>query len=190
MKLTKLFKIILLIYIFFSSSLLSNEIWLLDKNLSTIEFELPVLFSNNVKGSFKDIEGLIEIDLNKKINNKAIFSITINSIELNYKKYRKLILGDIFFQSSKYPLALVDTKKFSYKDEKKINLNVDLTIKNITETVPLKLEINHLAEELVQIKSKLIFSRTAFKIGINNWASTIILGDKVIIKTNFFLFKK
>ena len=50
--------------------------------------------------------------------------------------------------------------------------------------------MTELAEELVQIKSELIFSRTKFEIGLGSWKNTSILKDKVKIKTNLFLFKE
>ena len=184
------FNIILFILIFFSSSLLGKENWILDKDLSTIHFELPVLFAKNVRGEFKEITGLVEIDLETKKNNKAIFSVTLDSIDMNYKKYKVLLLSKIFFNIQKFPIALVDTKKFSYKDEEQLNLEVELSIKGITHTVPLKLEIFHLAEELIQIKGKLNFSRTSFEIGTGKWASTVLLKDKALIETNLFLFKQ
>ena len=40
-----------------STKVISKESWLLDKNLSSIEFELPVLFANNVQGKFEEING-------------------------------------------------------------------------------------------------------------------------------------
>ena len=185
------------IYLFFltinfslSTKVISKESWLLDKNLSSIEFELPVLFANNVQGKFEEINGIIEIDLANKENNKAIFSVKINSINMNYKKYKNLLLSDIFFDSYNFPVALVDTKKFSYKNENEFSLEVELTIKGKTEIVPLDIEIIHLANELIQIKTDLDFSRTLFNIGTGKWKSTAILKDKGVIKTNLFLFKQ
>ena len=173
-----------------STKVISKESWLLDKNLSSIEFELPVLFANNVQGKFEEINGIIEIDLANKENNKAIFSVNINSINMNYKKYKNLLLSDIFFDSYNFPVALVDTKKFSYKNENEFSLEVELTIKGKTEIVPLDIEIIHLANELIQIKTDLDFSRTLFNIGTGKWKSTAILKDKGVIKTNLFLFKQ
>ena len=173
-----------------STKVISKESWLLDKNLSSLEFELPVLFANNVQGKFEEINGIIEIDLANKENNKAIFSVKINSIDMNYKKYKNLLLSDIFFDSYNFPIALVDTKKFSYKNENEFSLEVELTIKGKTEIVPLDIEIIHLANELIQIKTDLDFSRTLFNIGTGKWKSTAILRDKGVIKTNLFLFKK
>ena len=71
--------------------------WVLDKSLSTVEFELPVLFAKNVKGTFNTIEGFVELDVNQKENNKAIFYVEVNDIDMNYTKYKDLLLSNIFF---------------------------------------------------------------------------------------------
>jgi len=189
-KINTLLALIVTSSFFFASSIYADEKWKVDKELSTISFELPVLFAKNVRGTFKSIEGLIELDLDKKESNKAIFSVVIDSIDMNYAKYRDLLLSNIFFDAKKFPIAIVDTKKFSYQDEKKITLDVELTIKGESEIVPLTIFIKRLGEELVQIESELNFSRTYFNIGTGKWSNTAILKDKAIIKTNLFLFKE
>ena len=166
----------------------ASERWVLDKSLSTIEFELPVLFAKNVKGKFNNIEGFIELDVTKKENNKAIFSVKIDDLEMNYIKYKDLLLSNIFFDSKKFPLAVVDTKKFSYDNETELKLDAELILKGKSEIVPLVINITRLAEELVQIQSELVFSRTSFEIGIGQWSNTSILKDNIKIKTNLFLF--
>ena len=166
------------------------ERWILDKSLSTIEFELPVLFAKNVKGSFNTIDGFVELDLNQKENNKAIFYVEVNDLDMNYIKYKDLLLSNVFFDAQQFPKAVVDTKKFSYVNETEFSLDVELTIKDKSEIVPLIINVKRLAEELVQIQSELIFSRTAFEIGIGNWKNTTILKDKVKLSTNLFLFRE
>ena len=166
------------------------ERWILDKSLSTIEFELPVLFAKNVKGSFNTIDGFVELDVNHKENNKAIFYVEVNDLDMNYIKYKDLLLSNVFFDALKFPKAVVDTKKFSYANEKDLALDVELTIKGKSEIVPLLVNIKRLAEELVQIQSELSFSRTAFEIGIGKWKNTSILKDEVKLSTNLFLFRE
>ena len=166
------------------------ERWLLDKSLSTIEFELPVLFAKNVKGSFNTIDGFVELDLNQKENNKAIFYVEVNDLDMNYIKYKDLLLSNVFFDAQQFPKAVVDTKKFSYVNETEFSMDVELTIKGKSAIVPLVINVKRLAEELVQIQSELIFSRTAFEIGIGNWKNTTILKDKVKLSTNLFLFRE
>ena len=174
----------------FSHSIFAKEAWVLDKELSVISFEIPIFLAKNVRGQFTQIEGLVELDPDAKENNKAIFSVDVNSIEMNYKKYRNLLLSNVFFNVKQFPIALVDTKKFSYEDESELEILVELSIKGITETVPLKLEVKRLAEGLVQIKGKLIFSRTAFQIGTGKWSSTVVLKDNASIETDLFLFRE
>ncbi len=187
-----IFKILFIIFFLsFSPSLVqASERWVLDKTLSKIEFELPVLFAKNVQGKFKTIEGFVKLDVDKKQNNKAIFSVQVDDLEMNYIKYKNLLLSNVFFDSTQFPKAVIDTKKFSYNNEEEIELNVELTLKGKSEMVPLKIYIKRLAEELVQIQSELIFSRTKFDIGIGKWQNTSILKDKVKLKTNLFLFRE
>ena len=166
------------------------ERWILDKSLSTIEFELPVLFAKNVKGSFNTIDGFVELDLNQKENNKAIFYVEVNDLDMNYIRYKDLILSNVFFDAQQFPKAVVDTKKFSYVNETEFSMDVELTIKGKSAIVPLVIHVKRLAEELVQIQSELIFSRTAFEIGTGNWKNTTILKDKVKLSTNLFLFRE
>ena len=168
----------------------ASERWVLDKSLSTVEFELPVLFAKNVKGTFNTIEGFIELDVNQKENNKAIFYVEVNDINMNYTKYKDLLLSNIFFDANQFPKAVVDTKKFSYVNETELAIDVELTIKGKSELVPLKINVKRLAEELVQIQTELIFSRTAFEIGTGKWKNTSILKDKVKLSTNLFLFRE
>ena len=37
----------------------ASERWIIDTSLSTVEFELKVLFAKNVKGKFNSIEGFV-----------------------------------------------------------------------------------------------------------------------------------
>jgi len=178
------------IFLLIPSVVFANERWVLDKELSSITFELPVLLAKNVQGTFTNIEGFVELDVDKKKNNKAIFSVDVESIDMNYKKYKNLLLSNIFFDERKFPKAVIDTKKFSYQNEKELEINVELIIKGESSTLPLTITITRLAEEFVQIQSKLVFSRTDFGIGIGKWSNTTILKDNAKIETNIFLFKE
>jgi len=185
----KIFLFFLLLFIL-PNLTYASERWVLDKSLSTVEFELPVLFAKNVKGTFNTIEGFIELDVNQKENNKAIFYVEVKDLDMNYTKYKDLLLSNIFFDAKQFPIAVVDTKKFSYVNETELAFDVELTIKGKSELVPLIINVKRLAEELVQIQTELIFSRTAFEIGIGNWKNTSILKDKVKLSTNLFLFRE
>jgi polyisoprenoid-binding protein YceI len=184
------FLLIFLYFVILPTLSSASERWIIDKSLSTVEFELKVLFAKNVKGKFNSIEGFVELDVTEKNNNKAIFSVQINDIDMNYIKYKNLLLSNIFFDAENFPKAVVDTKKFSYVNDTEIELEIELTIKGKNAMVPLKVYVSRLAEELVQIQTEMVFSRTAFNIGIDKWQNTSILKDKVKLQTNLFLFKE
>ena len=191
--LKKVIKILLsFTFIFFliPSIVFASERWIIDKDLSSITFELPVLLAKNVQGTFTNIEGFVELDVDHKKNNKAIFSVDIGSIDMNYKKYKDLLLSNIFFDERKFPKIVIDTKKFSYQNEKELEINVELIIKGQSQMVPLTITVKRLAEELVQIQSELFFSRTDFNIGIGKWSNTTFLRDKAKIETDLFLFRE
>ena len=184
------FLLIFLYFVILPTLSSASERWIIDTSLSTVEFELKVLFAKNVKGKFNSIEGFVELDVIEKHNNKAIFSVQINDIDMNYIKYKDLLLSNIFFDAENFPKAVVDTKKFSYVNDTEIELEIELTIKGKNAMVPLKVYVSRLAEELVQIQTEMVFSRTAFNIGIDKWQNTSILKDKVKLQTNLFLFKE
>ena len=183
------FLILLILCVGLSSKSSANEKWILDKNISSISFEVPVLFATNVTGKFESIDGFVELDLKDKKNNKAILSVDIESLKVNYEKYLDLILGPVFFDSTQYPLGVLDTNKFSYNNEEELSLNIELSIKGITKKIDTELTIINLTSDLVQIKGLLEFSRNDFNIGIGNWKNTTILKDNIIIKSNLFLMR-
>ena len=170
---------------------LANDLWRIDKNISSIEFEVPVLFAKNVIGKFKTFDGFVSLNLSNQNNNKALINVSIDSLDINYKRYKNLVLSEVFFDAKKFPLGLIDTNnfKFNYEDNK-INLMGELTIKGKSQKIPIDIEVIKLGSELVQVKSKISFSRNNFEIGTGNWENTAILKDKINIRANIYLFKE
>ena len=169
----------------------ANDLWIIDKNISSIEFEVPVLFAKNVTGKFNTFDGFVSLDLSNQNNNKALINVGIDSLDLNYKRYKDLVLSEVFFDVKKFPLGLIDTNnfKFNYEDNK-INLMGELTIKGKSQKIPIDIEVIRLASELVQVKSEISFSRNEFDIGTGSWKNTTILKDEIKIKAKIFLFKE
>ena len=191
--LKKIINISLIFFLFSITSVTKSyakEKWLIDQKLSNITFEVPVLFATNVIGKFNNINGFVELDLENKENNKAIISVSIDSIESNYEKYKDLLLGPIFFDSENFPIALMDTKKFYYEDATDLILNIELTIKDKSKIIETNLNIIKLTNDIVQILANFEFSRTDFKIGTGNWQNTTILRDKIKIDSNIFLVRE
>ena len=181
-----------LFFIFlYCKQIVANDLWTIDKNISSIEFEVPVLFAKNVTGKFNTFDGFVSLDLSNQNNNKALINVSIKSLDLNYKRYKDLVLSEVFFDAQKFPLGLIDTNNFNFNyEDNKINLIGELTIKGKSQNIPIDIEIIKLASELVQVKSEIFFSRNEFNIGTGNWKNTSILKDEIKIKANIFLFKE
>jgi len=169
----------------------AKEIWLLDEDLSTIEFEIPVFLIKNVKGDFKEIEGFVEINSKEQIV-RAFILVKIDSININNEKYHDLLLSNTFLNEAEFKNIFVDTihKPISYTNDQIKEVKVRLSLNGIYGWIPYSFEIIKLAEELVQIKGELKISRTFFEIGKGQWYSTAILKEDITIKTNLFLNKR
>ena len=75
------------IIFFYTNNIFAKSTWILDKELSEIKFEVPILLPKKVQGQFSKFDGYVVID---EENNRALFSVSINSMELNYDKYKEL----------------------------------------------------------------------------------------------------
>jgi len=183
----KLFFCTILFY-FISNSLIAKNIWIIDKEISEINFELPILLVNNIKGNFKKFDGSVIIDSINKDKNRIFFSIEVNSMELNNLDYKEFLLSEGFFDAFNFPIVILDTKRFSVPESSNnLEINAELQIKNIVQNIPVTVEINHLANDLVQVKANLEFSRNSYNLGKEKRLSTLILRDKIYINANLFL---
>ena len=169
----------------------ANEVWLLDKDLSTIEFEVPVFFAKNVKGGFEEIEGFVQLNNQEQVS-KVFILVKVDSININYEKHHDLLLSSTFLNQKEFKNIFVDTIQvpISYNKEKINEVKIRISLNGIYEYIPYNFEIIELAEELVQIKGELELSRSFFKIGMGKWYSTIFLKENITIKTNLFLNKR
>ena len=169
----------------------ANEVWLLDKDLSTIEFEVPVFFAKNVKGEFKEIEGFVQLNNQEQVS-KVFILVKVDSININYEKHHDLLLSSTFLNQKEFKNIFVDTiqRPISYKKKKINEVKIRISLNGTYKYIPYNFEIIELAEELVQIKGELELSRSFFKIGMGKWYSTIFLKENITIKTNLFLNKR
>ena len=85
----------------------------------------------------------------------------------------------------------MNTKKFIIPENSNtLEVIAELQIKNIVKIIPFMVEINHLTNNLVQVKANLQFSRTAYKLGQESWSSTLFLRDTIHLKANLFLIRE
>ena len=66
-------------------------------------------------------------------------------------------IDSIFFDANKYPISVLDTKKFSYENEESVLLNIELTIKGISKIIPVNLKVSDYSEDFVQLLENYLF---------------------------------
>ena len=158
----------ILLVVLYSNNIAGKNIWTIDKKLSEIKFEVPVVLAKKIKGQFKEFDGFIVIDLDDKENNKALFSVQINSIE--------------------FPIVIIDAKNFVLPtNSNTLLISAELQIKDIIRVIPLKVIFNHLTNNFVQVTTNFKFSRNNYTLGKDKWSSGLILRDTINVKVNLFL---
>ena len=178
----------IVLVVFYSNNIACKNVWTIDKKLSEIKFEVPVVLAKKIIGQFKEFDGFVVIDLDNKENNKGMFSVQINSMEFNYEKYKELLFSDVFLDENKFPIAIVDVKKFALPTNSNTFLiNVELQIKDIIHVIPLTVIFNHLTNNFVQVTTNFKFSRNSYEIGKDKWSLNLILRDTIHVKVNLFL---
>jgi len=178
----------IVLVVFYSKNITGKNTWTIDKKFSEIKFEVPIVLAKKIKGQFKKFDGFVVIDLDNKENNKGMFSVQINSMEFNYEKYKELLFSDVFLNEKKFPIAIIDAKKFALPtNSNTLLINVELQIKDIIHVIPLTVIFNHLTNTFVQVTTNFKFSRNSYEIGKDKWSLNLILRDTIHVKVNLFL---
>ncbi|MGB0167144.1 MAG: YceI family protein [Luteibaculum sp.] len=111
--------------------------WSIDNMHSEAQFKVKHLVISTVTGQFNDFEGSLVSENDNFHDAKAKFKIDVNSIDTNVSDRDQHLRSPDFFDAEKYPNILFDGT-LHHKDGENYVLKGDLTIKNTTKTVELK----------------------------------------------------
>src|SRR5215208_6545435 len=148
----------------------SRRVWHFDPAYTTVEFVIRNLWFD-VKGRFRDLEGVIVLDEDDISRSSVTAKIKAGSIDTgNKRRDGHLRLRD-FFDVEKFPeIEFRSTKIQRGKDRDSLDLEGELTIKD--KTVPIALAVNEMdrsrsprGEEFVYYSATTELDRCAF--GIN-----------------------
>lgn len=88
-----------------------------------------------IKGSFKDIEGGIALEPSADNNGQALLTIRTNSVSTSSRVVEHTIKSETFFDVERYPEILFVSTGFEWKSETKGVLKGDLTLHGVTKPV-------------------------------------------------------
>lgn len=168
----------------FSFKLMTAPSWTVDKDHSSIGFEITHFFTP-VKGSFNDFSGTLAFDPSDLGSSKVDFTVNITSVNTSNKKRDGHLQSKDFFNAKKWP-----TMKFTSTSIKKSGSDYvavgKLTIRDVTKDVEIPFKVLGVQDHpmkkgnlVTAIRSEFSLDRTKYGVGTGSWSATAVVGDNV-----------
>ncbi len=159
--------------------------WEIDKAHSNITFTVTHFFTP-VDGQFQEYNSEVYFDPNNLEESSISVDINVSSIDTDNQKRDGHLQSDDFFNAEKYPEITFNSTSISKTGEDKFVAEGELTIKDTTKNIELPFTLlgiqDHPMQEntkLAGIKSTFSLDRTAYDVGVGDWAATTVVGDEV-----------
>lgn len=119
----------------------------IDATHSEITFKAKHLMITNVTGSFTKFDATMESEKDDFTDAKISFEADTASVNTNNTQRDEHLKGDDFFASEKFPTLKFASTEFKKVSDDDYTLTGNLTIKNVTKPVTLKVEFLGLAKD-------------------------------------------
>lgn len=168
--------------------------WVLDPMHSEVQFKIKHLVISTVTGFFKKFEGTCEAPSDSFENAEIDFSLNVDSIDTNQEQRDVHLKSPEFFDAEQFPKITFKSTSFTKTGDDEYDLQGNLTIKDITKPVTLKVEFGGSATDFYgnlkagfEVTGKI--NRKEFGLvwsGITE-AGSVVLGEdvKLIINAQF-----
>ena len=121
--------------------------WSLDPTHSTLGFKVKHLMITNVSGSFKNFNAEVETK-GADFSTAAIkLKADVGSIDTNNPQRDGHLRSSDFFEAEKFPEMSFESTKVEKIDEENYLVSGDLTMKDITRSVKLKVEYSGVTKD-------------------------------------------
>jgi polyisoprenoid-binding protein YceI len=115
-------------------------LWKIDPAHSEIQFKVKHLMITTVTGYFKNFDLVVETETDDFNSASRIeFTADINSIDTNQAQRDAHLKSNDFFNAESFPQLKFTGRKYSGSNDE-VTLEGDLTIRDVTKTVKLKVE--------------------------------------------------
>lgn len=181
-------KIFWIVFLALGAFAAESKTYRLSSAHGSVGFSIPYMQVSKVEGRFKKYDGFFEYK-NKKLS-KIKVEIYTHSIDTADKKRDQHLQGKDFFEVSKFPKMKFIANKVEYKKETPSKVTGELTIRNVTRTVELKLSWKGVTQDPWKKTPILFFDlegeidRKVFSLKWNKALDRggVLIGDKVKIK--------
>ena len=114
----------------------------IDVDHSDIMFKVKHLMISTTTGNFKKFDATLEVATDDFSDAKLSFEAQVDSIETKNAQRDAHLKSDDFFNAEKFPLLTFSSNKMEKVSGDEYKLTGDLTIRDVTKTVALKVEYN------------------------------------------------
>ncbi len=164
----------------------NQRIWHFDPAYSTVEFVVRNLWYN-VKGRFKELEGVIVLDEDDISRSSITATIKARSIDTGNKRRDAHLMAPDFFDAERYPDIVFESTKIARgRDRDSLDLEGNLTVKD--KRVPIALAVNEMdrsrspnGEEFIYYSATTELDRFAFGI---NYGGAMMIGRHLRVTIN------
>jgi len=161
-------KILVFSILFFVSSLgLKTQDLTQDNNTTKVTFKIKNI-GMYVNGTFNEVAVSSNFDIKNFEKSYINATIKVNSISTNNSKRDKHLLKDDYFDVTKYPIIKSTSTKIEKVSENNYKLTAKLTIKSITKSIVVPIEVNENSKS-VTIKSAFNLNRRNYNVGGSSW---------------------
>lgn len=170
--------------------------WVLEPAHSELQFKVRHLMISNVTGHFQSFEATASMEENDLTTANIGFTAQINSISTNNAQRDGHLVSAEFFDAEKYPTMSFVSSKMTAVSGEEYTLEGQLTIKDVTKTISIKVEFGGIANDpwgntKAGFTIDTVINRKDFGL---NWhavteAGGIVVSDEVKIHANLEFVK-
>jgi polyisoprenoid-binding protein YceI len=111
-----------------------------DPDHSNFQFKVRHMTVSNVKGEFKKVKGVVQMDDRNLTGLTAEINIDAASVDTDHVKRDEHLRSEDFFYVAKYPTITFVSKNISKTDDGRLKVVGDLTIRGVTKEITVDVE--------------------------------------------------
>jgi polyisoprenoid-binding protein YceI len=165
--------------------------WILDPTHSEVQFKVKHLVISTVTGSFKNFSATASDTSGEFQDSKVQFEADVNSIETGVEQRDGHLKSDDFFNAEQFPKIRFESSSMVKTAPGEYNLNGNLTIRDITKPITLKVEFGGIMTDFYgntkagfEVTGKVNRKEFGLKWDAVTEAGGIVVGDDVKIVAN------
>jgi polyisoprenoid-binding protein YceI len=175
----------------------STSKWAIDPSHSEITFKVKHLVVTTLTGKFDKFEGTADVNAEDFDGSKFSFNADIDSISTGNADRDGHLKSDDFFNAASFPKLTFNSTSFAKTGEGTYKLTGDLTIRDVTKSVDLDVELGGIAVDPwgntkagFEINGKIKRKDFGLKWDVITEAGGAVVSDEIKLHLNVQLIKQ